>query len=96
MATTPVISCECEHSCSRLIIIKTYLRSTMSEDRLNGISLLYIHNDIEIDYDYIISKFALRNPRRMQSIYIYKIYYYIYIIYIIYIYIYIYWINSLY
>ena len=33
----------------------------MSEYRLNRLSLLYIHKDIEIDCDYIISKFALRN-----------------------------------
>ena len=44
MASTPVISCE--HLFSRLRIIHTYLRSTMSEDRLNGLSLLYIHKDI--------------------------------------------------
>ena len=40
----------------------------MSENRLHRIYLLYIHKDIDIDYDYIISKFALRNPRRMQLI----------------------------
>ena len=40
----------------------------MSEDRINRISLLYIYKDIEIDCDYIISKFVLRNPRRMQLI----------------------------
>ena len=40
----------------------------MSEDRLNRLSLLYIHKYIEIDCDYIISKFALHNPRRMQLI----------------------------
>ena len=40
----------------------------MSEDRLNELSLLYIDKDIEIDYDYNISQFALRNPRRMQLI----------------------------
>ena len=26
------------------------------------------HKDIQIDFDYIISKFALCNPRRMQLI----------------------------
>ena len=41
MATTPVTSCE--RSFSRLRTIHTYLRSTMSEDRLNGLSLLYIY-----------------------------------------------------
>ena len=65
MATTPVTSCECKRSFNRLRTIKTYLRSTMSEDRLNGLSLLNIDKDIEIDCDYIISKFVLRNPSRM-------------------------------
>ena len=68
MATNPVTSYECERSFDRLITIKTYLRSTMSEDQQNGISLLYIDKYIEIDCDYNISKFALRNPRRMQLI----------------------------
>ena len=40
----------------------------MSEDQLHGLSLLYIHKDIEINCDYDISKFALRNQRRMQLI----------------------------
>ena len=70
MATTLVTLCECERSFSRLRIIKTYLPSTMSEDRLNRLSLLYIQTQrsLSIDRDNIISKFALSNPRRMQLI----------------------------
>ena len=45
MATTPVTLYDCGRSFSRLRTIKTYLRSTMSEDILNGLSLLYIHKD---------------------------------------------------
>ena len=45
MATTPVTSCECERSFILLRTINTYLRSTMSENRLNVLSLLYIHKD---------------------------------------------------
>ena len=69
MATTPVTLCECERSFNQLRIINTYLPSIMSEDQLKRISL-YIHKDIEIDCDYIISKFEIRNPRIMQLIYI--------------------------
>ena len=65
MATTPVTLCECERSFNRLRIIKTYLPSIMSEDQLNRHSL-YIY--IQIDCDYIISKFEIRNPRIMQLI----------------------------
>ena len=39
----------------------------MSEDQLQ-IIYLYIHKEIEIDCDYIISKFEIRNPRIMQLI----------------------------
>ena len=42
----PITSCDCERSFIRLRTINTYLRSTMSVDRLNGHSLLYIHKDI--------------------------------------------------
>ena len=41
--TIPITSCDCERSFSRLRTINTYLRSTMSVDRLNGHSLLYIY-----------------------------------------------------
>ena len=67
MATTPVTLCECERSFNRLRIIKTYLPSIMSEDQLNRHSL-YIYIYIQIDCDYIISKFEIRNPRIMQLI----------------------------
>ena len=46
MSATPVTLCECERSFNRLRIIKTYLPSNMSEDRLNGLYLLYIHKYI--------------------------------------------------
>ena len=40
----PVTSCEAERSFSVLRRIKTYLRTTMTQDRLNSLSLLSIHN----------------------------------------------------
>ena len=61
MATTPVTLCECERSFNRLRIIQTYLPSTMSEDRLNRLSLLYIHKEIEIDCDNIINMLSKKN-----------------------------------
>ena len=41
MATIPVTSCECERSISFLGWIKTSLRSTMGQDRLNGLAMLH-------------------------------------------------------
>ena len=40
LATLPITSCECERSISMLRLVKTALRSTMSETRLNGLAML--------------------------------------------------------
>ena len=67
-ATVPVTSCECERSFSRLKILKTYLRSTMRQDRLSGLALMSIHREIKIDTNDIINRFARANQRRMELI----------------------------
>ncbi|XP_062512799.1 52 kDa repressor of the inhibitor of the protein kinase-like [Corticium candelabrum] len=40
--TLPVTTCECERSFSQLILIKTCRRSTMTDDRLNGLAIMKI------------------------------------------------------
>ena len=40
LATLPVTTCECEQSTSMLRLVKTALRSTMTETRLNGLAML--------------------------------------------------------
>ena len=40
----PVTSCEAERSFSTLRRIKTFLHTTMTQDRLNGLALLNIYN----------------------------------------------------
>ena len=64
--TLAVTSAECERSVSRLRYLKTYLRSTMTEARLNGLALLYTHRDIPCNADEVVQQFAQRNPRRMR------------------------------
>ena len=44
--TMPVTSCEAERSFSTLKRLKTYLRSTMGEDRLNSLAVLNIHRGV--------------------------------------------------
>ena len=44
-ATLPVTVASAERSFSKLKIIKTYLRSTISQDRLDGLALLAIENE---------------------------------------------------
>ena len=68
LATIPITTCQCERCISRLRIIKTYMRSTMTEERLNGLALLSIHRDIDLNMDDIINRFARKNERRMSLI----------------------------
>jgi hypothetical protein len=44
--TIPVTSCTAERSFSSLRRLKTYLRSTMSQERLNHVAILNYHKDI--------------------------------------------------
>ena len=65
---TPVTSASVERSNSALRFVKNDYRSTMSEDRLNALMLLYVHKDIAIDHGAIVDAFARREPRRMTFI----------------------------
>jgi hypothetical protein len=40
-------------------------RSTMGEDRVNALILLYVHKDIEIDISKVVEMYARQYPRRM-------------------------------
>jgi hypothetical protein len=68
LANLPITSCECERSASTLRRLKTWLRSTMTEGRLNGLALMHINRDIEIDCDSIINAFAEEHSRRMKFV----------------------------
>ena len=65
-ATHPVTSCACERSISKLRLVKTVLRSSMTEERLNGLALLHVHPDRCLDLDQIVDIFARQHPRRMK------------------------------
>ena len=66
MATLPVTSCECERSISMLKLTKSSLRSTTTEDRLNGLLMVQCHRDISLDADEVVTKYAHSQPRRME------------------------------
>ena len=67
-ATLPVTSCECERSISMLKLLKTSLRSTMGNERLNDLALMLIHRDIELNPDAVVEEFSHRHPRRLLLI----------------------------
>jgi hypothetical protein len=62
---TSVTSSSTERANSSLKLIKNGMRSTMGEDQLNALQLLYVHRDIKLNYDKIIDDYAQRNPRKM-------------------------------
>ena len=55
VCTLPVTSCSCERSISGLKQLKTYLRSTMGQARLNGLELMHFNYGMSIDYEAVLS-----------------------------------------
>lgn len=66
MATLPVTSCECERSISLLRLVKSILRTTMTEDRLNGLALMQYHRDVLLDPEKVVEEFARCHTRRLE------------------------------
>ena len=64
-ATVPVTSCECERSFSMLRLIKTSLRSTMTQERLNGLAMIQYNHHIPLEADEVVEEFAIRHPRKL-------------------------------
>lgn len=55
---TSVTSAGVERAHSAFKLIKTARRSTMTQDRLVALMLLYVHRDIELNYEEVIKDFA--------------------------------------
>ena len=66
--TLPVTSCECERTISGLRKLKSYMRTTMNQERMNGLLMLHMHYSKELDKQEIINEYARRNPRRMELV----------------------------
>ena len=64
--TIPVTTATAERTFSALRRVKTYLRSTMTEERLNNVMLLHTHKDLatELDLIKVASIFVSANSRR--------------------------------
>jgi hypothetical protein len=61
-----VTTSEVERSISRLKTIKTYLRSSVGEERLNGLALMRVHCDVDVNVPAVVNAFAKRYRTRMQ------------------------------
>ena len=51
-ALIPASVAEAERSFSALKLLKTYLRSTMTEERVSALALAYVHSEMKIDSCY--------------------------------------------
>lgn len=66
--TLPVTVASAERSFSKLKLIKNYLRSSMGQDRLSGLAIISINQEIgkQLSYDDIIDDFASKKARRQH------------------------------
>ncbi|KAL9145556.1 hypothetical protein ABFS82_13G051800 [Erythranthe guttata] len=67
LLTVPVTVAFAERSFSKLKLLKSYLRSTMSQERLNGLAILSIEKHItgKLDFTSLIDKFAAKKARKI-------------------------------
>ena len=68
MLTIPVSTASAERSFSKLKLIKTYLRSTMSQESLSALSVLSIEAEIAagVTYDTILKRFSETKSRKVR------------------------------
>ncbi|XP_056843260.1 uncharacterized protein LOC108838344 [Raphanus sativus] len=66
LLTIPISVASAERSFSKLKLIKNYLRSTMSQERLNGLSMIAIEHELAeaLDHSKLINDFAGKKARR--------------------------------
>jgi hypothetical protein len=65
LLTIPVTVASAERSFSKLKLLKSYMRTTMTQQRLNGLATIALENDIleKINYEDIIEEFISKNTR---------------------------------
>ncbi|KAK3929211.1 52 kDa repressor of the inhibitor of the protein kinase [Frankliniella fusca] len=68
LAALPASVATAERSFSTLRRIKTWMRSTMGETRLSGLTMLNVHRDIPLNYDNVIKLFCLKNEKRKKKL----------------------------
>ncbi|XP_019184961.1 PREDICTED: zinc finger MYM-type protein 1-like, partial [Ipomoea nil] len=68
LLTIPITVASAERSFSKLKLLKSYLRSSMLQERLNGLALISIENEIleEIDIKSLVDDFASKCARRIS------------------------------
>lgn len=68
LLTMPVSTATVERSFSSLRRLKTYMRSTMTNERLTGLALLHAHKDRKVDIETVIRTFDSTGHRRIATL----------------------------
>ncbi|KAJ8875588.1 hypothetical protein PR048_023484 [Dryococelus australis] len=68
LTSLPISVAMTERSFSSLRRLKTWLRNRTEEERLNGLALLHIHRDTEVNIDSISNRFMRKEDRRVDFI----------------------------
>ena len=68
LLTIPVTVASAERSFSKLKLLKSYMRTTMTQQRLNDLATISLESEVlkKIDYEEIIEDFISKNPKRMM------------------------------
>lgn len=66
--TLPVTSVSPERVFSKLKIVKNRLRSTMGEERLQGLMRITCEIDLNINYENVIDSFASKSPNLLKAL----------------------------
>ena len=66
LSILPVTSCECERAFSAMRRLNTYMRCTMSENRLASFGLMHIRYDMQIHLEEVLELFVTMHPRMVQ------------------------------
>jgi hypothetical protein len=66
LLTIPVTIASVKRSFSKLKLLKSYLRSTISQEKLNKLAILFIEQNLleNIEYKRLISNFATQTVRK--------------------------------
>ena len=64
--TLPVTSCENERANSALKKLKSFVRTTMGQERLSSLALMHVHSDLQVDLDDVVDRFKLKCNRRIS------------------------------
>ena len=68
--TLPVTSAVCERSISTLRLLKPAMRSTMTNARMNGLAMIYVHREFAnaLEFQAVVDEFATHHSRSLQCI----------------------------